>query len=148
MDLLEWLSLIKNGQHSFCQCHSASKKLTLRPEKHWMCVCLHWQSYITNIELFKIITMISEFCDRLNIVRLTSILEHWWKWDYLNAPVSGDAWIIIQPFFRRLEPQAAAMSRRKKGGGGGGRWWKWGEGEGARVKPWGEKRWKPIRESE
>lgn len=38
-----------------------------------MCVCLHWQSYITNIELFKIIRMISEFYDRLNIVRLINI---------------------------------------------------------------------------
>lgn len=94
---------------------------------------------------FKIIRMILKFYDRLDIVRLTSILEHWWMWDYLNAPVSGDAWIIIQPFFRRLEPQAAAVSRRKRGGGG--RWWKWGEGGGgARVTPWGEKggEWNPL----
>lgn len=30
---------------------------------------------------------------------------------YLNTLASGDVWIIIQPFFRRLEPQAAAVSR-------------------------------------
>lgn len=34
--------------------------------------------------------------------------------NYLNALASGDVWIIIQPFFRRLEPQAAAVSRRKR----------------------------------
>lgn len=34
---------------------------------------------------------------------------------YLNALASGDIWIIIQPFFRRLEPQAAAVSRRRRG---------------------------------
>lgn len=33
---------------------------------------------------------------------------------YLNALASGDVWIIIQPFFRRLEPQAAAVSRRSR----------------------------------
>jgi len=33
---------------------------------------------------------------------------------YLNTLASGDVWIIIQPFFRRLEPQAAAVSRRRR----------------------------------
>lgn len=33
---------------------------------------------------------------------------------YLNALASGDVWIVIQPFFRRLEPQAAAVSRRRR----------------------------------
>lgn len=34
---------------------------------------------------------------------------------YLNALASRDVWIIIQPFFRRLEPQAAAVSVRRRG---------------------------------
>lgn len=37
---------------------------------------------------------------------------------YLNALAGGDVWIIIQPFFRRLEPQAAAVSRRRRRGNG------------------------------
>lgn len=45
---------------------------------------------------------------------ITTLLEHSWKWDYLNALASGDVWIIIQPFFRRLEPKAAAVSRRRR----------------------------------
>lgn len=74
-------------------------------------------------------------------------------WDYLNALASGDVWIIIQPFFRRLEPQAAAVSRRRRRRWGGiGRRWKWGEGGEAVVTSWGEtkktrnmwREWNPL----
>lgn len=58
------------------------------------------------------------------MVQLT-LLEHLWMWDYLNALASGDVWIIIQPFFRRLEPQAAAGSRKGRRRGGGIRRWRW-----------------------
>lgn len=57
---------------------------------------------------------IFDSCDCFEIVRLTTILEHSWMWDYLNALASGDVWIIIQPFFRRLEPQAAAVVSRRR----------------------------------
>lgn len=44
----------------------------------------------------------------------SSTEKHRWMQEiYLNALASGDVWIIIQPFFRRLEPQAAAVSRRR-----------------------------------
>lgn len=67
----------------------------------------------------------------LETVKLTTLLKHSWWWDYLNALASGDVWIIIQPFFRRLEPQAAAVSRKE-----GKEEWEEGKDEVKEKKQW------------
>lgn len=130
------------------QCQDKDVRLFKSPDK-----ATSHSSWIMFTSVIFTLNITFNFYGRLENVRLTSILEHLWMWDYLNVPASGDVWIIIQPFFRRLEPQAAAVSRRR--GWGIGRWWKWGEGGEAGVTSWGEtkhekhvERVTPVRESE
>ena len=79
----------------------------------WHEITLSW-CYTDSFYSNHILHFLNNSYDWLEIVRLTTLLEHSWRWDYLNALASRDVWIIIQPFFRRLEPKSGSSEQEEE----------------------------------